>query len=93
MSVLVFVWLVLLTIFCAVLLKLQLLAKYYWGFIKVTKIIKITIAYTINIVYYKHMSESLCVFYLSAVAVFKNDDGENEVLVSKLIGVLKWLRN
>ena len=27
MSVLVFVWLVLLTIFCAVLLKLQLLAK------------------------------------------------------------------
>ena len=29
MSVLVFVWLVLLTIFCAVLLKLQLLAKYY----------------------------------------------------------------
>ena len=26
-------------------------------------------------------------------AVFKNDDGENEVLISKLLGVLKWLRN
>ena len=26
-------------------------------------------------------------------AVFKNDAGVNEVLVSKLIGVLKWLRN
>ena len=25
-------------------------------------------------------------------AVFKNDDGVNEVLISKLIGVLKWLR-
>ena len=25
-------------------------------------------------------------------AVFKNDDGENEVLISKLLGVLKWLR-
>ena len=23
-------------------------------------------------------------------AVFKNDDGENEVLISKLLGVLKW---
>ena len=26
-------------------------------------------------------------------AVFKNDDGVNEVLISKLLGVLKWLRN
>ena len=26
-------------------------------------------------------------------AVFKNNDGENEVLISKLLGVLKWLRN
>ena len=25
-------------------------------------------------------------------AVFKNDNGVNEVLISKLIGVLKWLR-
>ena len=25
-------------------------------------------------------------------AVFKNDVGENEVLVSKLLGVLQWLR-
>ena len=25
--------------------------------------------------------------------VFKNDNGVNEVLISKLIGVLKWLRN
>ena len=25
-------------------------------------------------------------------AVFKNNDGVNEVLISKLIGVLKWLR-
>ena len=23
-------------------------------------------------------------------AIFKNDDGENEVLISKLLGVLKW---
>ena len=26
-------------------------------------------------------------------AVFKNDVGVNEVLISKLLGVLKWLRN
>ena len=26
-------------------------------------------------------------------AVFKNDDGVNEVLITKLLGVLKWLRN
>ena len=26
-------------------------------------------------------------------AVFKNADGVNEVLISKLLGVLKWLRN
>ena len=26
-------------------------------------------------------------------AVFKNNDGENEVLISKLLGVLKWLRH
>mgnify|MGYP003609102355 FL=1 len=26
-------------------------------------------------------------------AVFKNDAGVSEVLVSKLLGVLKWLRN
>ena len=25
--------------------------------------------------------------------VFKNDDGVNEALISKLLGVLKWLRN
>ena len=25
-------------------------------------------------------------------AVFKNDNGVNEVLISKLLGVLKWLR-
>ena len=25
-------------------------------------------------------------------AVFKNADGANEVLISKLLGVLKWLR-
>ena len=26
-------------------------------------------------------------------AVFKNDAGVNEVLISKLLGVLKWLKN
>ena len=26
-------------------------------------------------------------------AVFKNDDGENEVLITKLLGVLKWKLN
>ena len=26
-------------------------------------------------------------------AVFKNNDGINEVLISKLLGVMKWLRN